>query len=87
MNDHKILSAFAYCDVYSKVHVYRVPRNFDGWIRKLMGKHFAKDMLKSTNKKKDTLNMNIAIHIAEKRTTERLSQIRDSKKNNHPCRG
>ena len=59
---------------------YGVPRNFDGSIGELMGKHFAKDMSKSTNKDKDTVNMNIAICIAQKRTTERLSWIRDSRK-------
>ena len=59
---------------------YGVPRNFDGSIGELMGKHFAKDMSKSTNKDKDTLNMNIAIRIAEKRTTERLSRIRDGQR-------
>ena len=56
---------------------YGAPCNFDGSIGELMGKHYAKDMSKSTNKDKDTMNMNIAIRISEKKTTERLLKLRE----------
>ena len=54
--------------------------NVNGSMGEKMGKIYVKDMAKTTNKDRDTLNTDIAIRIAEKFTIDKLISIRDMSK-------